>query len=273
MATACRRTAARRIADGGAARLAAAGRGVRLLPGRAGDSPARRSDTPRRSPSCWASPGVPGYLAWTRPSACACSRTQLGRPEPARRSRAEALSPGRRARCSTRSTPMADVQRLNGPQAAQTCVISMSRAPATRWRCCCWRARPGSSSADEPAGRGAAVRDHRRAARRAAECSRSMLASPAVPRGGARARRPPAGDGRLLGQQQGRRLPGRDLGDVPGAAGTWPHACREAGVELSRVPRAGRSGWARRRTDGAGDHGAAARPRRRRRSRSPSRAR
>ena len=141
--------------------------------------------------------------------------------------------------------------------------------------------RPGGAAAGARGGPGRrqaapAASTWCRCSRRSPSCARAArpgahAGEPAVSRGGSRARRPPAGDGRLLGQQQGRRLPGGDLGDVSRAAGAGDGR-RGGGRGAGRVPRSRRRGRTRRRADGPRDPGATASRRRRRPSRSPSRA-
>ena len=73
------------------------------------------------------------------------------------------------------------------------------------------------------------------------------------------ARRAARGDGRLLGLRQGRRLPHRAVGDLPGTARRSRALASERGVELTIFHGRGGSAGSRRRTDPRGDPRAAAR--------------
>ena len=104
----------------------------------------------------------------------------------------------------------------------------------------------------------AAVRDDRRPARGAAR-GRGAARRPEL-RAPGRAARPPArGDGRLLGLGQGRRLPGRAVGDLPRAGGAREVAKRRA-ARADDLPRPRRQRRPRRRPDPRGDPGPAAGP-------------
>jgi phosphoenolpyruvate carboxylase len=72
--------------------------------------------------------GTPGYLGLSEPERMLVLEERLARDEPFGLP-AEALSPATREVLETFGA-MSDVQRMNGPNGAQTCVVSMSRAPS-----------------------------------------------------------------------------------------------------------------------------------------------
>src|SRR5579859_875650 len=72
--------------------------------------------------------GVRGYLSMDEADRLAVLEAHLASDEPLGVP-AEALSPATREVLETFQA-MDDVQRLNGPRGAQTCVVSMSRAPS-----------------------------------------------------------------------------------------------------------------------------------------------
>ena len=88
----------------------------------------------------------------------------------------------------------------------------------------------GGAGAQRPAG-GAAVRDHRRPEPLRRPHARAVRAArlPPAPRG---LGRPAAGDGRVLGQQQGRRVRHRELEAVRSAARAGRGLPRSAGIRL-----------------------------------------
>ena len=105
----------------------------------------------------------------------------------------------------------------------------------------------------------AAVRDHRRSAG-SVRRRRCAVVAPAVRRVARSSRTAAGGDARLLGQQQGRRLPDLELGAVsmPGGPGRRRPPARCAAAP---VPRARRHRRPRRRVQLPRDHGAAVRQR------------
>ena len=110
-----------------------------------------------------------------------------------------------------------------------------------------------------PGGHRAAVRDDRRPAARRID-SRSGAGPSGVPAAGQRARRQPGGDARLLGLQQGRRVPRRELGAVPRR--TRPGRDRAQGrYSVAALPRSRRHRRPRGRTELRRDPRAAARRR------------
>ena len=122
---------------------------------------------------------------------------------------------------------------------------------------------PGAADADaaERDGHRAAVRDHRRPAPRARGAGHAPR-PPAVLPARRRARRAPGGDDRLLRLEQGRRLPDRQLGAVPGPGGAGRRG-RVARRAAAAVPRSRRHRRAGRRPGLRGDPGPAAGVRRR----------
>ena len=174
--------------------------------------------TRRSSPSCWPGPVCIRLRVAGRTRAGRAAGRRAGHPPAASSRRARTVRPAR----SSTSWPRPRAR--SGCSARRRCRTTSSRCASrcrTCWRPSCSR-RPACWTPPDPAVRSrrdrAAVRDHRRPAAWIVD-SRSGAGPSAVPRGGVRARGPPGSDARLLRLQQGRRLPGRELGAVPGRTG------------------------------------------------------
>ena len=175
--------------------------------------------TKRWSPSCWPGPGCtrttrrcpktnasscwwPNSAPAARWSATAPQLSELARRElgvVAAAARAvELLRPGGGAQLRHLDVPVG-VGHVGG------------RDPAERG----WPAGRLRAGAVLPGGHLAAVRDDRRPAQRGGDSAGDAGPS-AVPGAGGRPRRLPGSDARLLRLQQGRRVPGRELGGLPG---------------------------------------------------------
>ena len=202
------------------------------------------SGTPRRLASCsgWRASRI--ISRWPSPSACAVLEERLEAGEPFAFP-TEALSPPTREVLETFQA-MADVQALGGPRGAQTCIVSMSRVPSDALAVLLLAREAGLVDASSCRLDVVPLFETITELRECGAVVRGMLASPRVSRRRPHARRPSAGHGRLLGQQQGRRVPGRNLGDLSSAGGARAGG-HGRGRRIDRVSRPRRRRRTRRR--------------------------
>ena len=120
---------------------------------------------------------------------------------------------------------MADIQQTYGPQACQTYIISMTRSPADVLAVLFLARQAGLFAWDGGESKAICRLDvvplfeQVRELHTCGDDPGAPVRQPAVPGSPQGARQQAAGDDRLLGQQQRRRLPGLHLADLPGAAG------------------------------------------------------
>ena len=152
--------------------------------------------------------------------------------------------------------------RVFGPEAVPNYIISMCQSVSDMLEAAILLKEAGlldvsGDDAVRPGRDRAAVRDDRRPAARLVDPGgRPGLA--ALPGDGARPRREPGGHAGLLRLQQGRRIPGRQLGAVPGRAGPRRIGAQDRNP-VAALPRSRRHGRPRRRPELRRDPGPAAR--------------
>ena len=229
-----------------------AGRGVAGGAPRAGASPGAAS------PGCagrWSSSAStwPASTCASTPRGCARRptpwRARAGGDDARRRRGGRDVPPS----CARRSTPTA-------PRAAGTLIVSFTHEPADLLAPLAL-ARATGLVRDEGDGVTSDVDlvplfETIDDLRRAPDTIRALLASPEYRRNVEAAGRPPGGDGRLLRLEQGRRLPGRQPGAVPGP-GAHRRRLPPARRRADAVPRPRRHGQPRRRLHLRGRHGRA----------------
>ena len=237
MADGLRAQGARRLADGMLRRRRAPRGGLRLPSGPAGPAPAQPRSTRRPWPRCCARP------AWST-TTCSLSRAGARRPAGARADEPAAPGPpaprllaGARRRCWPSSTTARAHAGGAGAEACDVYIVSMTAGVSDVLDPAALRQgggalRPAADPPRERAADRAPLRDDRGPAR-AAPTSCRALRPARLPRatsqawGGAA-----AGDARLLGQQQGRRLRDRQLGAVPRPAARWPRPAARRACDL-----------------------------------------